>query len=154
MLLSSNSFIFVFIVNCLCASTRAHCWHLQWICGGLSWMCVSFWAHTEYILDSLIDWYLISLFFSWCCMTTHVCLWQMFILILSVLWILSVLQQVKTKLYDKVTGVSTFRVTWISKASAEQRAGRAGRTGKGDCYRSVASVSFCLFALLYIHDIN
>jgi len=26
-------------------------------------------------------------------------------------------------------------VTWISKASAEQRAGRAGRTGKGDCYR-------------------
>lgn len=55
----------------------------------------------------------------------------------------------KTKFYDKVTGVSTFRVTWISKASAEQRAGRAGRTGKGDCYRSVMSVcsiSVCLAA--------
>jgi len=49
---------------------------------------------------------------------------------------------VKTKFYDKVTGVSTFKVTWISKASAEQRAGRAGRTGKGDCYRSVISSSF------------
>lgn len=48
--------------------------------------------------------------------------------------------QVKTKLYDNVTGVSTFRVTWISKASANQRMGRAGRTGPGHCYRS-ASVS-------------
>ena len=44
-------------------------------------------------------------------------------------------RQVKSKFFDKITGVSTFKVTWISKASAEQRAGRAGRTGKGDCYR-------------------
>ena len=53
----------------------------------------------------------------------------------------------KTKFYDKVTGVSTFKVTWISKASAEQRAGRAGRTGKGDCYRLVMLCVFYLYAL-------
>lgn len=43
----------------------------------------------------------------------------------------------KTKYYDKVTGVSTFKITWASKASANQRAGRAGRVGPGHCYRSV-----------------
>ena len=41
----------------------------------------------------------------------------------------------KTKLYDKVTGVSAYHVTWCSKASANQRAGRAGRIGPGHCYR-------------------
>lgn len=39
------------------------------------------------------------------------------------------------KLYDKVTGLTTQMVTWTSKASANQRAGRAGRTGPGHCYR-------------------
>ena len=34
--------------------------------------------------------------------------------------------KVKTKFYDKITGVSTFLVTWTSKAQANQRAGRAG----------------------------
>lgn len=38
-------------------------------------------------------------------------------------------------MYDKVTGVSTYRVCYTSKASANQRAGRAGRTGPGHCYR-------------------
>lgn len=41
----------------------------------------------------------------------------------------------KTRMYDKVTGVSTYKVCYISKASANQRAGRAGRTGPGHCYR-------------------
>ncbi|CAG2255740.1 DHR1 [Mytilus edulis] len=45
--------------------------------------------------------------------------------------------KVKTKFYDKVTGVSTFKITWTSKASGNQRAGRAGRTGPGHCYRYV-----------------
>jgi len=54
------------------------------------------------------------------------------------------------KFYDKVTGVSTFKVTWISKASAEQRAGRAGRTGRGDCYRS--DVCHCLLPILLLVD--
>ncbi|PSN33185.1 putative ATP-dependent RNA helicase kurz [Blattella germanica] len=35
--------------------------------------------------------------------------------------------RVKTRLYDKVTGVSAFTVTWCSKAAANQRAGRAGQ---------------------------
>ncbi|KAH9515058.1 ATP-dependent RNA helicase dhx37 [Bulinus truncatus] len=53
----------------------------------------------------------------------------------------------KTKYYDKVTGVSTFRVTWVSQASANQRAGRAGRMGPGHCYRLYSSAVFSDFAL-------
>ena len=48
----------------------------------------------------------------------------------------------KTKFYDKVTGVSAFKVTWTSKASANQRAGRAGRTSPGHCYRLYSSAVF------------
>lgn len=33
-------------------------------------------------------------------------------------------------------------MNWISKASAEQRAGRAGRTGPGHCYRLYSSALF------------
>lgn len=51
----------------------------------------------------------------------------------------------KTKVYDKTTGVSAFIVTWSSKASAEQRAGRAGRTCPGICYRLYSSA-------IYSHD--
>ena len=47
---------------------------------------------------------------------------------------------VKRRYYDKVTGVSTFRVCWTSKASANQRAGRAGRTEPGHCYRCGDSI--------------
>lgn len=43
--------------------------------------------------------------------------------------------RVKKRFYDRVTGVSTFKVTWTSQASANQRAGRAGRTEAGHCYR-------------------
>ncbi|XP_062714515.1 probable ATP-dependent RNA helicase kurz [Aedes albopictus] len=48
----------------------------------------------------------------------------------------------KTKLYDKVTGVTAFVVTYISKASANQRAGRAGRVAPGHCYRLYSSAVF------------
>ncbi|KAL7293415.1 hypothetical protein TKK_0013180 [Trichogramma kaykai] len=48
----------------------------------------------------------------------------------------------KKKFYDKVTGVSTYRVTWCSKASAQQRTGRVGRTADGDCYRLYSSAVF------------
>lgn len=41
----------------------------------------------------------------------------------------------KEKIYDKRLQVSQFQVSWISQASAEQRTGRAGRTGPGHCYR-------------------
>lgn len=48
----------------------------------------------------------------------------------------------KTRLYDKVTGVSAFVVTFTSKAAANQRAGRAGRTAAGHCYRLYSSAKY------------
>lgn len=48
----------------------------------------------------------------------------------------------KERQYDASTGVQSFQVTWISKASAAQRAGRAGRTGPGHCYRLYSSAVF------------
>ncbi|KAG8514999.1 putative ATP-dependent RNA helicase DHX37, partial [Galemys pyrenaicus] len=50
--------------------------------------------------------------------------------------------KVKKRFYDRVTGVSSFRVTWVSQASANQRAGRAGRTEPGHCYRLYSSAVF------------
>lgn len=42
----------------------------------------------------------------------------------------------KQKLQMSSSGaVARYEVDWISKASAAQRAGRAGRTGPGHCYR-------------------
>lgn len=52
--------------------------------------------------------------------------------------------RVKKRFYDRVTGVSSFKVTWISQASANQRAGRAGRTEPGHCYRSEFDHCFIL----------
>ncbi|CAG0890412.1 unnamed protein product [Darwinula stevensoni] len=48
----------------------------------------------------------------------------------------------KMRVYDQVTGVSTFHVDWTSQASANQRAGRAGRVGPGHCYRLYSSAVF------------
>lgn len=48
----------------------------------------------------------------------------------------------KTRLYDKVTGVSTYHICYTSKASAKQRAGRAGRTRPGHCYRLYSSAVY------------
>lgn len=48
----------------------------------------------------------------------------------------------KEKKYDTKTGVQTFEIDWISKASASQRSGRAGRTGPGHCYRLYSSAVF------------
>lgn len=50
--------------------------------------------------------------------------------------------KVKRKVYDKITGISSFQVSWISKASADQRAGRAGRTSAGHAYRLYSSAVF------------
>ncbi len=38
--------------------------------------------------------------------------------------------------------VTRFHIDWISKASALQRAGRAGRTGPGHCYRLFSSAHY------------
>jgi ATP-dependent RNA helicase DHX37/DHR1 len=48
----------------------------------------------------------------------------------------------KERKYDRQTGVQSFEVGWISKASASQRAGRAGRTGPGHCYKLYSSAVF------------
>ncbi|EGG19093.1 DEAD/DEAH box helicase [Cavenderia fasciculata] len=50
--------------------------------------------------------------------------------------------RVKGRFYNKESGVSSFDVTWTSKASADQRAGRAGRTGPGHCYRIYSSAVY------------
>ncbi|KAG0648388.1 DEAH box RNA helicase DHR1 [Hyphodiscus hymeniophilus] len=48
----------------------------------------------------------------------------------------------KERKYDRTTGVQSFEVGWISKASANQRAGRAGRTGPGHCYKLYSSAVY------------
>ncbi|KAK4179523.1 putative ATP-dependent RNA helicase [Triangularia setosa] len=56
----------------------------------------------------------------------------------------------KERRYDPVSNVQSFQIDWISKASAQQRAGRAGRTGPGHCWRLYSSAvyerDFPLFA--------
>ncbi|OWK54885.1 putative ATP-dependent RNA helicase DHX37 [Lonchura striata] len=58
--------------------------------------------------------------------------------------------RVKRRFHDRITGVSSFRVTWVSQASAQQRAGRAGRTEPGHCYRFL--LAFFGFLLLFLMD--
>lgn len=48
----------------------------------------------------------------------------------------------KERKYSVDTGVQSFEVDWTSQASAGQRAGRAGRTGPGHCYRLFSSAVF------------
>ncbi|GMH20453.1 hypothetical protein Nepgr_022294 [Nepenthes gracilis] len=48
----------------------------------------------------------------------------------------------KVKNYNSSSGMESYEIQWISKASAEQRAGRAGRTGPGHCYRLYSSAVF------------
>ena len=48
----------------------------------------------------------------------------------------------KQRLYDEITGVQRFEIGWISKASAAQRAGRAGRNAPGHCWRLYSSAVF------------
>ncbi|KAF9881012.1 hypothetical protein CkaCkLH20_01162 [Colletotrichum karsti] len=48
----------------------------------------------------------------------------------------------KERQYDRLSGVQTYEIGWISKASASQRAGRAGRTGPGHCYRLYSSAVY------------
>lgn len=41
----------------------------------------------------------------------------------------------KQRVYDGANGIQKYLVKYTSKASADQRSGRAGRTGPGHCYR-------------------
>ncbi|CCK68264.1 ATP-dependent RNA helicase ECM16 KNAG_0A06020 [Huiozyma naganishii CBS 8797] len=48
----------------------------------------------------------------------------------------------KERKYNEENGVQSFEISWVSKASANQRSGRAGRTGPGHCYRLFSSAVF------------
>lgn len=48
--------------------------------------------------------------------------------------------RMKEKSYDPYSNVSTLQTTWISKASAKQREGRAGRCQPGTCYHLFSKV--------------
>lgn len=50
--------------------------------------------------------------------------------------------RVKERNYKGPAGVQTYQLSWTSKASANQRAGRAGRIGPGHCYRLYSSAVF------------
>ena len=50
--------------------------------------------------------------------------------------------KVKEKSYDSLSGVTMLRMTWISKDSAKQRQGRAGRTQPGVCFRLFSSMRY------------
>ena len=48
----------------------------------------------------------------------------------------------KVRGFHSGTGMASYDVSWISKAAADQRAGRAGRTGPGHCYRLYSSTMY------------
>jgi ATP-dependent RNA helicase DHX8/PRP22 len=48
----------------------------------------------------------------------------------------------KLKVFNSKMGMDTLMVTPISQASARQRAGRAGRTGPGKCFRLYTEDAF------------
>ncbi|CAE6373665.1 unnamed protein product [Rhizoctonia solani] len=48
----------------------------------------------------------------------------------------------KERRFDTTSGLQSFDISWISKASAAQRSGRAGRTGPGHCYRLYSSALY------------
>lgn len=49
---------------------------------------------------------------------------------------------VKQNSYDARSGVEHLQIVTISKAAANQRAGRAGRTGPGKCFRLYTSWAY------------
>lgn len=48
----------------------------------------------------------------------------------------------KVKMYNAKTGMDSLLITPISQANARQRAGRAGRTGPGKCYRLYTELAY------------
>lgn len=54
--------------------------------------------------------------------------------------------RVKENRFDEKTQLSILEETWISKANAQQRKGRAGRVAPGICYNLATSVTFDSFS--------
>ncbi|WPG99124.1 Hypothetical protein R9X50_00193500 [Acrodontium crateriforme] len=61
---------------------------------------------------------------------------------------------VKLKAYNPSTGIDTLTATPVSKASATQRAGRAGRTKPGKCYRLYTEASYSRLAETTVPEIQ
>lgn len=56
--------------------------------------------------------------------------------------------------HDPASKMSRLSEFWISKASAKQRAGRAGRTGPGECFRLYSKNEFDHFHDFAIPEIQ
>lgn len=56
--------------------------------------------------------------------------------------------------YDQASRMQRLKEFWISKASADQRKGRAGRTGPGVCYRLYSQKTFEEFDEFSTAEIN
>uniref|UniRef100_A0A453E741 RNA helicase n=1 Tax=Aegilops tauschii subsp. strangulata TaxID=200361 RepID=A0A453E741_AEGTS len=54
---------------------------------------------------------------------------------------------VKDSRFVPSSGLNVLKVNWISQSSANQRAGRAGRTGVGKCYRLYSEADFSMMEL-------
>ena len=48
----------------------------------------------------------------------------------------------KEMMHDVASGAGSLQEGWISRASADQRKGRAGRTGPGKCFRMYSEAEF------------
>lgn len=62
--------------------------------------------------------------------------------------------KVKEMSYDPQAKLQRLQEFWISQASAEQRKGRAGRTGPGVCYRLYAESDYDAFAPYAVPEIR
>lgn len=62
--------------------------------------------------------------------------------------------RMKEKSYDPYGNVSTFHASWISKASAKQREGRAGRCQPGTCYHLYSKVRAASFPDYQVPEIK
>ncbi|KAK1397213.1 RNA helicase [Heracleum sosnowskyi] len=62
--------------------------------------------------------------------------------------------RMKEKSYDPDTNVSTLLSSWISKANAKQRAGRAGRCQPGICYHLYSKIRGALFPDFQVPEVK
>lgn len=62
--------------------------------------------------------------------------------------------KVKEMFYDAVYKIQRLKEFWISRSSAEQRKGRAGRTGPGVCYRIYSEEEYAAFEEFSLPEIK